>query len=293
MESLESIVAEKVRNSNSVAEKAFPSDPTVIDSPTMRILLSNDDGIMAPGLAALRSALSDLGEVVVVAPSTQQSAASHGITFDQPLTVQRVEVLAAESFIGMSVDGMPADCVRLALRKLLDDQPDIVVSGINAGANVGMHVFYSGTVAAAAEAAISGIPAVAFSAKLANEELDFQRIAGYCRWVLDELLSTGLGPGDLMNVNIPTLTQDGPKGIRVTPQSTADVEEHYESISGTDELERYQLRHYHFEAGLDENDVDWLEDGYITITPLQPDRTDQVRLANLSQREWPELPAQL
>ncbi len=223
----------------------------MIDSSAMRILLSNDDGILAPGLAALRSALSDLGEIVVVAPNVQKSAASHAITFGQPLTVQRVEILGAESFVGMSVDGMPADCVRLALRKLLDERPDLVVSGINAGANVGMHVFYSGTVAAAAEAAIGGIPAVAFSAKLVDEELDFQRIAGYCRWVLDELLSVGLGPGDLMNVNIPTLTPGGPKGIRVVPQSTADVEEHYVSLGGAEGVESYELRHYRFAVGVD------------------------------------------
>lgn len=271
-------------------EKAFPRGPAMIDSPAMRILLSNDDGILAPGLASLRSSLSDLGEIIVVAPSTQQSAASHAITFGQPLTVQRVEVLGAESFVGLSVDGMPADCVRLALRKLLDERPDLVVSGINAGANVGMHVFYSGTVAAAAEAAIGGIPAVAFSAKLADEELDFQRIAGYCRWVLDQLLMVGLGPRDIMNVNIPTLTPDGPKGVRVTPQSIADVEEHYESLGGADGVESYQLRHYRFAAGSDENDVDWLDDGYITITPLQADRTDRIRLASLSDRDWPAPP---
>ena len=152
----------------------------------MRILLSNDDGILAPGLAALYAAVADLGEVTVVAPASPQSGAGQAITVLQPMATRKVHVTeAGAEFWGLSVEGRPADCARLAIRKLLDEPPDVVLSGINSGANVGMHVFYSGTVAAAAEGAMSGIPAVAFSAALTGEEFDFPRIGRLCRWVLD------------------------------------------------------------------------------------------------------------
>jgi 5'-nucleotidase len=146
----------------------------------MRILLSNDDGILAPGLAALHAAVRDLGEATVVAPSSPQSAAGHSITLKTPLVVHRVQVGDGEaSFWGSSVDGRPADCVRLAVRKLLGRWPDVVLSGINAGANVGVNVFYSGTVAAAAEAAMLGIPAVALSAGYedSDDAIDYPRVA--------------------------------------------------------------------------------------------------------------------
>ena len=163
----------------------------------MRILISNDDGILAPGLAALHAAVCDLGETTVVAPSSPQSAAGHSITLREPLAVRRVMVNdSAHPFWGNSVAGRPADCVRLAVRKLLAEWPDLVVSGINAGANVGVNVFYSGTVAAAAEAAMLGIPSVAFSAayRASPDEIDYARARRLCRWVLDGLRAVGLRP---------------------------------------------------------------------------------------------------
>ena len=128
----------------------------------MRILLSNDDGILAPGLAALHAAAKHFGEVTVIAPRSARSASGHSITIHKPLIVQHVPPNGPEKFAGISVDGSPADCVRLAIRRLLSEPPDLVCTGINAGANVGVNVFYSGTVAGAAEAAMLGIPAVAF-----------------------------------------------------------------------------------------------------------------------------------
>ena len=194
----------------------------------MRILLSNDDGIDSPGLAALRAAVNDLGAVTVVAPSSPQSAAGHAITVHQPLEVRRIKV-GPEEFLGISVDGRPADCVRLAIRTLLPEPPDLVLSGINEGANVGINVFYSGTVAAAAEGAMFGIPAVAFSAGNAGG-VNFPQVARLCRKVLNQLLRDGLTRGDLINVNIPVLKEGVPKGIRVVPQSTAGMEDFYEAI---------------------------------------------------------------
>ena len=118
----------------------------------MRILISNDDGILSPGLAALYAVVADMGEVHVVAPDSPQSAAGHSITLRHPLVIQPVKVCSPQPFTGSSVNGRPADCIRLAIRNLLPSPPDLVLSGINEGANIGINVFYSGTVAAAAEA---------------------------------------------------------------------------------------------------------------------------------------------
>jgi 5'-nucleotidase len=271
----------------------------------MRILISNDDGILAPGLAALYHAVADMGEVTVVAPDSPQSAAGHSITLSHPLAVRRVHVGAGADFHGISVDGRPADCVRLAIRNLLPQPPDIVLSGVNAGANVGINVFYSGTVAAAAEGAMMGIPSVAFSAAMTSGEADFARAAKLCRWVLDRLLTSGLGKGELINVNIPELgritdggrnagetpaTRSGPLGVRVVPQSTAGIDDEYVrdvNLGG----ECYRLgEKYGFFHHEGESDVTALAEGYITVTPLHVDMTRHSRLAKLKGLAWDAVP---
>ncbi len=171
----------------------------------MRILLSNDDGVEAPGLSALWQAVKDLGEVTVVAPASPQSAAGHAITVHGAMEVRRLAAVGPAGMPAIAVDGRPADCVRLAVRSLLGAPPDLVLSGMNQGANVGINVFYSGTVAAAAEGAMLGIPAVAFSASQDEGPIDFPRSAALCRWALEKLLAMGLTRGDLFNVNIPSL----------------------------------------------------------------------------------------
>jgi len=256
----------------------------------MRILLSNDDGILAPGLAALHGAMGDLGEVTVVAPSSPQSAAGHSITLKQPLVVNRIQVNDShEPFWGNSVDGRPADCVRLAVRKLLAEWPDLVLSGINAGANVGVNVFYSGTVAAAAEAAMLGIPAVAFSAghDKSADEIDYARAAALCRWVLDRLLAAGLKRGDLINVNIPTLGPGRPVGVRVVPQSTSELDDIYHQAVDSMGRDTYRLgESYSFARHCENTDAACLADGYVTITPLQVDMTLHSRVAQLAESDW-------
>jgi 5'-nucleotidase len=252
----------------------------------MHILLSNDDGVLSPGLAALRAAVADLGEVTVVAPMSAQSAAGQAITVRHPLVVQEVHVRGPEEFRASGVDGRPADGVRLALRKLLPERPDLVLAGINHGANVGVHVFYSGTIAAAAEGALCGVPAVAFSAELAGGEFDFPRLGRICRRVLDALLAGGLRAGDLFSVNVPALGPDAPRGVRVVGQSTADVLERYEHLVDADGRDTYSLDEYEFPSGSGDTDVDGLAAGYVTVTPLHVDRTDRRRLEELGQVAW-------
>ena len=260
----------------------------------MRILLSNDDGIFAPGLATLRAAVADLGEVSVVAPDSPQSAAGHSITIKEPLTVRPVQVAGPDGWSGLSVAGRPADCVRLAIRKLLDEPPDLVLSGINAGLNVGVNVFYSGTVAAAAEAAMLGIRAVAFSApaNVSANAADLEPIGRLCRWVLDELLAAGLTAGDLMNVNIPDLKQGRVRGLQVVAQSTAEIEDIYHVEQAGDGGESYRLGdEYTFTGEQANTDVVRLAEGYITVTPLHIDMTNHDRLAALGRHRWGALPA--
>jgi len=272
----------------------------------MRILLSNDDGILAPGLAGLYAAVEDLGEVTVVAPETSRSAAGHSITLQQPLKVQHVTVASEREFAGISVDGSPADCVRLAIKTLLAYPPDIVLTGINAGANAGINVFYSGTVAGAAEAVMCGIPAVAFSAAVPAGTADFNphAVGCLCRWMLERILDQPLrgcsaalrnhgtlAPGELINVNVPVLTPGRPLGVRVVPQSTAELEDAYHLEKDKRGHRTYRLLdEYGFASSHDGTDLTALAEGYITVTPLHVDMTNREELARLEKRDWGKPP---
>jgi len=252
----------------------------------MRILLSNDDGVDSPGLAALRAAVDDMGEVRVVAPAVPQSAAGHAITLRESLLVRPARIGPGGQFEAACVTGRPADCVRLAIRQLLDWPPELVLSGINAGANVGVNVFYSGTVAAAAEAAMLGIPAVALSAELAEPPPDWPAIAACCRRVLDHLLAAGLAAGDLINVNLPA-RPEGPRGVRVARQSTAGLEDTYHRADDASGTEGYRLAdEYAFRHSPEDTDVAALAEGFVTVTPLHVDMTNHDRLAALSRLRW-------
>jgi len=247
----------------------------------MRLLLSNDDGVCAPGLAALYGAVADLGEVIVVAPAEAQNAVGQAITLRAPLTVHPVTVPGPRPFEALSVDGRPADCVRLALRKLMKVPPDVVLAGINAGVNAGVNVLYSGTVAAAAEATMLNIPAVAFSAGAPGVPTDYLREARICRWILDRLWEEGLAGSDLINVNIPVLGPGLPRGVRVLPQATTRLEDRYLDV-GDDGQRAYRLSHEYSFARQEGTDVAGLADGYVTVTPLHIDRTHSLRLVDLA-----------
>src|SRR5262249_10171972 len=176
---------------------------------SVRILLTNDDGIHAPGLRALRAELRKLGEVVVVAPATEQSAVGHSITLSTPLVVQQVFDEAKE-FLGWAVEGRPADCVKLALLELLPEPPDLVVSGLNAGSNAGINVLYSGTVAAAIEGAFFRQTSIACSQEYSKAAPpDLARGAALARRVIEQVLAHRPAGGALFNVNIPSLERGG------------------------------------------------------------------------------------
>src|SRR5207244_2487029 len=180
----------------------------------MRILLTNDDGIYAPGLRAMRKELQLLGEVVVVAPATEQSAAGHSVTLATPLLINEIFEEDGKTFLGWAVEGRPADCVKLALLELLPEPPDLIVSGLNAGSNAGINVLYSGTVAAAIEGAFFRQVSVACSQEYTKAAPpDFVTGAGLARRVIEQILAYHPSRGSLFNVNVPSPERGPVRGI--------------------------------------------------------------------------------
>jgi 5'-nucleotidase len=251
----------------------------------MRILITNDDGILAPGIEALYRAVEDLGNVTVVAPETPQSASGHAITVRVPMAVHRVHV--NNVFYGWSVDGRPADCVKLALVELLGQRPDFVLSGINAGANTGINVIYSGTVAGAVEGAFFGVPSVAFSLEL-SDELNFPMAGQIVRAVFQRFVAAQPPAGTCLNVNIPALDAGWPRGVRCCPQGVLAMEEHYVKQVAADGHTVYWLDG-RLPDGNAEADSDQaaIRDRYVAITPLRFNLTDRGELARLAEWNWP------
>ena len=250
----------------------------------MHILLSNDDGILAPGILALCRALAELGDVSVIAPESPQSAMGHGITVYGPLAVKPVRL--GDRFDGLSVDGRPADCVKLGITELLPRRPDLVVSGINDGANVSINVLYSGTVAAAAEGALLGFPAVAVSLEQ-GENRDFDQAALIAVGIIRRLLERGLSNGQLVNINIPDLTPGPPRGVRVVPMATRGMRDRYVRFRAPDGRDYYWLDGGEFQhADPSDSDLDALAERYVAITPLQFDLTHYTQLRDLGACKW-------
>jgi 5'-nucleotidase len=251
----------------------------------VRILLTNDDGVYAPGLRALRAELMKLGDVVVVAPAAEQSAVGHSITLLTPLLVQ--EILDEQGqFLGWAVEGRPADCVKLALLELLPEPPDLVVSGLNAGSNAGINVLYSGTVAAAIEGAFFRRTSIAVSLEYTKvKPLDFPRAAGLARRVIEQIVAHGPQPGTLFNINIPSLEKGPVRGVRLVPQNVAPYVETYDR-----RVDPRGRVYFWTNPGLEcpephpDTDVTALGEGFITVTPLQFDLTDAPLLDRM--REW-------
>lgn len=245
----------------------------------MRILLTNDDGIDAPGIAALYRAARALGDVTVVAPDSVQSAKSHAVTFHAPLTIKphRVHAHGEVLFSGYAVSGTPADCVKVARARICDAPFDLVLSGINAGANLGVHTFYSGTVGAAREAAMADIPAIAMSLHLGRSALTrWEQASEWAAEVLRQVLEHPVPARSVLNINLPITDQGhAPRGVRVVRASVSPMVDNYEAVHGPDEEHpRYHARdHLSFREREADTDVAALFDRYITITPLHFDPT--------------------
>lgn len=248
----------------------------------MQILLTNDDGIYAPGLAALERQLSKFAEVNVVAPATEQSGVSHSITFLSPLICK--EVYEGDRRRGWAVEGSPADSVKLGIFEFCPQRPDLVVSGINGGLNAGINVLYSGTVAAAIEGAFFGITSVAVSLEF-DEHANFDRAAALACDIIQQILENKDSRPQLYNLNIPTAAIDNPRGPRVVPMGVARYGEHF--IKRTDP----KGRSYYWATnepppppGDVETDLTALEKGFITLSPLYYDMTDTATLEEM--KKW-------
>ncbi|MCP4262257.1 MAG: 5'/3'-nucleotidase SurE [Planctomycetes bacterium] len=247
----------------------------------MQILLTNDDGIFAPGLAAMYKELVKIGDVIVAAPADSRSGASHSITFSRPLVCNKVDINGL--FTGFSVQGSPADCVKLAVMQLHEGPIDLLVSGINHGANAGINVYYSGTVAAAMEGAFLGIPAEAMSATF-EEQMDFEKAAHHCVKILKQLMP--VKKGNVINVNIPQLSKGEPKGVRVVTQSSKGFKEYYIRQTNEQGQTVFQLAGEHHASDGNPTDTTSLGEGFITITALAPDMTDHKKTSELKQIKW-------
>jgi 5'-nucleotidase len=253
----------------------------------VQILLTNDDGIYAPGLLAMERELTRLGEVRVVAPATEQSGVGHSITFLMPLVCK--EIFDGERRRGWAVEGSPADCVKLGIFEFCSPRPDLIVSGINGGLNAGINVLYSGTVAAAIEGAFFGITSVAVSLEY-DEHAQFKKAARLARRVIEQILERKGSEPQLYNLNIPTTAFLRPTRVRNVPMAVARYGEHY--------LKRQDPkgRNYYWATndppppkGDGETDLTALEQGFVTLTPLQFDMTKKSVLSTM--QEWQlELP---
>ena len=247
------------------------------------ILVTNDDGYRSEGIRMLAEALKRVGEVTVVAPVDEASAIGHALTLRRPLRLEQV----SERVYG--VDGTPTDCVNLGIGQVLKCLPDLVVSGINKGYNLGDDVTYSGTVAGAMEGALLGVPGMAVSLRLTRGQYDFTHAADVAAMLAEAMLKKPLPPRTFLNVNVP---KGRPKGLRVTVQATRN---HITSIG-----ERHDPKgrpYYWLEEGQnswephDRSDYQTVRDGYVSITPLHPDLTAHHALSAVEQ--LPVLPVMI
>lgn len=235
------------------------------------ILVSNDDGWDAPGIAALVKALRDLGEVVVAAPARNHSGAGHSMTFDGPISVRRSD---EEGVVWYVIDARPATCVRLAVQSLLGRRPGLVVSGINRGANLGTEVYYSGTLGCAREAAVLGIPALAVSLERA-EKMDYGAAADFTAFLIREFVRRGsLEPGLLLNINVPARASDEIRGFRLTRLDPRPAVEFYEKRTDDRGDEAYWPGFRPLDPGAPGTDTRALSEGCVSVTPLGLDQSN-------------------
>lgn len=237
------------------------------------ILITNDDGITAPGIRNLVEAVKDLGKIVVVAPDKPQSGMGHAITIGQPLRLHQVQSFG--EIEAYQCTGTPVDCVKLAVDKILHRKPDLCLSGINHGANHSINVIYSGTMSAAVEAAIESIPSVGFSLLDYSIDADFTAARKYARIIVEKMLHKKPNKHTVLNVNIPAVSVDLIKGVRICRQAYAKYEEDFIERNDPHGRKYYWLtgEFVNFDKGKD-TDVWALENNYVSLVPVQFDLTN-------------------
>jgi 5'-nucleotidase len=248
------------------------------------ILITNDDGITAPGIRNLVEAVKDLGRIVVVAPDKPQSGMGHAITIGQPLRMHKVDIF--EGIECWQTSGTPVDCVKLAVDKVLHRKPDLCLSGINHGANHSINVIYSGTMSAAMEASIESIPSIGFSLLNFNYEADFEPAKFYVRKIVSSLLKKKMDKHMLLNVNIPSAPMELIKGVKICRQAYAKYQEDFMQRKDPQGKKYYWLTgaFVNFDKGKD-TDVWALENNYVSVVPVQFDLTNY-KLKQELEKNW-------
>lgn len=245
------------------------------------ILVTNDDGIHAPGISTLVAVMNTIGDVIVVAPDSPQSSMGHAITLNNTLYAEEVTVQDGRHR-AFSCSGTPADCVKIAVRELLDRKPDLCVSGINHGSNASINVVYSGTMSAAIEAGIEGIPAIGFSLLNYDWHANFDPCKPFVKTIVEQVLKQGLPKGIVLNVNIPDSPQGSIKGIKVCRQAKANWIEEFDKRKNPQGRDYYWLsgKFVNLDNG-DDTDIWALENNYVSMVPTQFDLTAHHHIEHL------------
>lgn len=260
-------------------KKSSPATKSTVKASTKKdkpvILITNDDGVTAPGIMNLVEAVKDLGKIVVVAPDKPQSGMGHAITIGQPLRLHKISDV--DNIDIWSCTGTPVDCVKLAVDKVLHRKPDICLSGINHGANHSINVIYSGTMSAAVEAAIESIPSVGFSLLDYRIDADFTGARKYVRIIVEKMLQSKLDKHTVLNVNIPSVAVELLKGIKICKQAYAKYEEDFVERNDPHGKMYYWLtgQFVNFDKAKD-TDVWALDHNYVSVVPVQFDLTNYV-----------------
>ena len=238
----------------------------------MKILVSNDDGIESKGINALVRSLKEIADVTVVAPAFEQSAVGHAITMQIPLRV--IKTYKNGEFFGYAVNGTPADCVKIGVRNIMNDKPDLMISGINHGSNTAINIIYSGTVSAAREAAIMDIPSIAIS--VTNHEVtDFSYAAKVAKMLALEVAGKDLPLGTLLNINVPDVPEDKIAGVVLTRQGKSKWDDVYEQRVDPYGRDYYWLKGNLLEVDSDiETDQAAIRNNYVSVSPIHFDLTD-------------------
>ena len=248
------------------------------------ILVTNDDGINAPGIRTLISVVKDIGDVIVVAPDSPQSGMGHAITINSTLHSSRITPKNSE-IIEYSCSGTPADCVKLAINELMPRKPDLCVSGINHGSNSSINVIYSGTMSAAIEAGIEGVPAIGFSLLDYSWNADFSHSKDFIRKITLNALNNGIPKGVVLNVNIPAVKKSDIKGVKICRQAKAYWVEEFDKRKNPFGQEYYWLTGKFVNKDQGEDTDEWaLKNNYISIVPVEFDLTAHHAIQGLN--EW-------
>ncbi len=249
------------------------------------ILVTNDDGIYSNGIYYLQEALSEVGETIVVAPDTEKSGVGHGITISDPIRINNFG--NKDGFCGYAVSGTPADCIKIAFNVILKRKPDIVVSGINRGANIGLSVLYAGTVSAAAESVIQGVPAISISLDdwLSPDYSYYSKVA---KKIVELVLAKGILPKTVLNINVPKTSNGKAKGFRITRQGTSNFVEEFDKRTDPRGNYYYWMDGEFSPKGNNPNIDDVaIRSGYVSVTPLHCDLTSYSSIPHLE--KWKEL----